>query len=87
MNEYVGADGDGDRIVEILEAIHLPEAPLGLDIKGLRQDKGMTQSQLADGVGVQSLAVAKWESDDSRLSKKTRPDYEPSLRCRQSNHR
>ena len=34
----------------------------GATVKRLREEKGLTQSQLADLIGVGSKAVSKWET-------------------------
>ena len=34
----------------------------GVTIKKLREDKGLTQQQLAEEIGVSSKAVSKWET-------------------------
>ena len=36
---------------------------LGMTISSLREDKGMTQLELAEKMGVTDKAVSKWESD------------------------
>ena len=36
---------------------------LGMTISSLRKDKGMTQLELAEKIGVTDKAVSKWERD------------------------
>lgn len=37
-----------------------------MKIKQLRQDKGVTQQQLADAIGISRVAVSKWESGETK---------------------
>ena len=37
----------------------------GPAIKRLREEKGLTQAQLAERIGVSDKAVSKWETGDS----------------------
>lgn len=39
---------------------------LGMMISSLRKDKGMTQLELAEKMGVTDKAVSKWESEVSQ---------------------
>lgn len=52
---------------------------VGLYIKRLREEKGLTQEQLGEIVGVQKAAVQKWESGTTKNLKrhvvKTLSDY------------
>ena len=41
------------------------ESTIGKRIQALRKERGMTQKQLADAVGVTPQAVSKWETDES----------------------
>lgn len=41
------------------------ENTIGKRIQALRKERGMTQKQLADAVGVTPQAVSKWETDES----------------------
>ncbi|MBP5194223.1 MAG: helix-turn-helix transcriptional regulator [Clostridia bacterium] len=38
---------------------------MGKRIQRLRKERGLTQKQLADAVGVTPQAVSKWETDES----------------------
>lgn len=38
---------------------------IGTNIKRLRQNKGITQEQLGDAVGVSGQAVSKWENEST----------------------
>lgn len=38
---------------------------IGNNIKRIRQNKGVTQEQLGDSIGVSGQAVSKWENGDS----------------------
>ena len=39
---------------------------IGTNIRRLRQNKGITQEQLGDAVGVSGQAVSKWDNESSR---------------------
>ena len=41
------------------------EMKIGQKILQLRKEKGLTQEQLADELGVSAAAVSKWETDNS----------------------
>lgn len=41
------------------------EMPTGKTIQTLRRQKGLTQEQLAEAVGVTAAAVSKWETAHS----------------------
>ena len=38
---------------------------IGMNIKRLRQNKGVTQEQLGDVLGISSQAVSKWENESA----------------------
>ena len=38
---------------------------IGTNIKRLRQNKGVTQEQLGDVLGISSQAVSKWENESA----------------------
>jgi len=44
----------------------------GAVIRDLRESRGMTQTELADQIGVSGKAVSKWESGVSKLKDTTR---------------
>jgi len=44
----------------------------GAVIRDLRESRGMTQTELADQIGVSGKAVSKWESGASKLKDTTR---------------
>ena len=39
----------------------MDSAKIGLFIKGIRKEKGLTQKQLADKIGISDKTVSKWE--------------------------
>ena len=42
------------------------ELKIGAAIKRFRTERGITQKELADQIGVSFQAVSKWETNDSR---------------------
>lgn len=38
---------------------------IGTNIKKLRQNKGVTQEQLGDVLGISSQAISKWENESA----------------------